>query len=391
MAASRLVRGVTRADRIADQGEPMTQTDFSPQSPIRAGARAPFPLACFAIEGGYVALFNLACALAITAILGDWRHFPHILILSMAIGMLAFLLIDGSRLALWGEHAAPPPWPLAAIVLTAAPVAHYGGSALAGALTGLTLPGMETMHSAAMTRMLAFTLLATGAASLFFVNRNRMLRARAQAEHEKARAAVIARQALQTQLQLLQSQIEPHMLFNTLANLQGLIEVDPALARRMLDQLIAYLRATLSCSRADSSTLEQEFALMDAYLGLMAVRMGPRLSYALTLPEALRATPVPPMLLQPLVENAIRHGLEARVAGGHIAVSAARDGAVLTLVVSDSGPGAAAACQPGTRLGLTNTRDRLAALFGAHASLVLDEQGARGTTVRLMLPLPLPT
>src|SRR5690606_22156517 len=133
--------------------------------------------------------------------------------------------------------------------------------------------------------------------------------AKARLEQEEAQ-----RQASEARLRLLESQLEPHMLFNTLANLRALIGSDPPRAVEMLDRLNAFLRATLAASRsaagAQRHTLRDEFARLDDYLALMAVRMGPRLRVVLSLPEPLADCPVPALLLQPLVENAIRHGLE---------------------------------------------------------------------------------
>ena len=192
---------------------------------------------------------------------------------------------------------------------------------------------------------------------------------------------------MQAQLQLLQAQIEPHMLFNTLANLQGLISFDPDRAQLLLDQLIQYLRATLSSSRAEATTLEQEFKLMQAYLGLMAVRMGARLAYTLDLPDDLRSARLPPMLLQPLVENAIQHGLEPKIEGGHITVRASVDDDQLTLTVVDDGLGLDHPGQTkGTQLGVTNIRERLQVMHGAAASLSLDANTTGGVTARLTLP-----
>jgi LytS/YehU family sensor histidine kinase len=133
----------------------------------------------------------------------------------------------------------------------------------------------------------------------------------------------------------LQSQLEPHMLFNTLANLRVLIGADSVRAQTMLDRLIAFLRATLAASRSGSHSLANEFARIEDYLALMAVRMGPRLAVRIELPDALRALPVPALLLQPLVENAIRHGLEPKVSGGRIEVSAHREADALVLDVRD--------------------------------------------------------
>lgn len=135
----------------------------------------------------------------------------------------------------------------------------------------------------------------------------------------------VQRHAQEARLKLLETQLEPHMLFNTLANLRALIAVDAERAQQMLDPVIAYLRATLHASRAATHPLQAEFDRLRDYLKLMAIRMGPRLAYALELPPALAAAPVPVLLLQPLVENSIKHGLEPKVQGGRITVRAQGD------------------------------------------------------------------
>src|SRR4029078_471767 len=132
---------------------------------------------------------------------------------------------------------------------------------------------------------------------------------------------------------LLETQLEPHMLFNTLANLRALIGADPRQAQVMLDHMIAYLRATLNASRSTTHSLQAEFDRLRDYLELMAIRMGPRLEYSLQLPPELEHTRVPALLLRPLVENSILHGLEPKVEGGRIAVSARREGNQLVLEV----------------------------------------------------------
>ncbi len=183
------------------------------------------------------------------------------------------------------------------------------------------------------------------------------------------------------------------MLFNTLANLRVLIGLDAAAAQQMLDRLIAFLRATLEASRTTAHPLATEFERVADYLALMAIRMGPRLQVRLDLPAALAAQPVPPLLLQPLVENAIRHGLEPHVAGGRLEVSARAEGGQLLLEVRDTGVGLAAAAAhgtPGTRFGLAQVRERLATLHGARAGLVLEPAGDGGGT-RATIHLPLAT
>jgi sensor histidine kinase YesM len=345
-----------------------------------------FPLRRLAVDGMYVVLFNILCALLITFVFGGGRNFGPNLLMAMCIGLTTWLLIDLARFLLWWKEDKFN-WlyflPLMAVAVLAGVSL---GSWLASWLMGTTINIAGTLGGDRGRSALLFTLFATGAATVFFASRDRLSKARAEAAMATARAEAIERQALQAQLQLLQAQIEPHMLFNTLANLQGLIALDPARAQAMLDQLIVYLRATLSAARAERTTLGQEFALLEAYLGLMSVRMGARLSFALELPDALRGMEVPPMLLQPLVENAIAHGVEPNVDGGHVQVTARALGEGVELLVSDTGRGLdAGPGKPGTGLGLANVGERLDALFGGRASLSL-EAAPQGATARIVLP-----
>lgn len=339
----------------------------------------------------YALALNVICALVITYILNPGSHLGQNLIASMCIGGIAFVMIDGSRLTLWGPDERPRALPFIAIILVSVPVAQWLGMHLFVWLTDVKVRALTTLDPADIAANLAFTLVVTGAAVLFFSSREKMSRLQTAAAQEKARAESVARQAMQAQLQLLQAQIEPHMLFNTLANLQGLISFDPERAQLLLDQLIQYLRATLSSSRADTTTLGQEFALMQAYLGLMAVRMGARLAYTLDLPDDLRQVKLPPMLLQPLVENAIQHGLEPKIEGGQLSVRASVDGSTLTLTVADDGlgldhPGQAKGSHKGTHLGVANIRERLQVMHGDAAGLSLNANTTGGATARLTLP-----
>jgi signal transduction histidine kinase len=197
------------------------------------------------------------------------------------------------------------------------------------------------------------------------------------------------RLAAESELRLLRAQIEPHMLFNTLANLRSLIDEDGKQAQRMLDQLITYLRAALVASRTESTTLYREFAQLRAYLDLMAVRMGPRLTYRLELPEALQQAAVPPMLLQPLVENAVKHGLEPKIGGGSVAVTARQTDTAIEISVTDSGLGLPAddlGDAPTNSYGLVYVRQRLSALYGPRASLTLSRQTPQGVCATVRIP-----
>ncbi|QDZ26866.1 sensor histidine kinase [Noviherbaspirillum sp. UKPF54] len=334
-----------------------------------------------------VTLFNVIGAALGTYTMYSDRGFAENLVFALCVGTLALLFIDGGRLLLWGRRI-PPLLPFIALVAAAMPVAKILGNRLAASLLGLDPANVAAYQARNATGMIIVMVLFCAGITWFFWTNGKLAVLKASVEAEQARAAAIEKQALQAQLQMLQAQIEPHMLFNTLANLQGLIAVDAARAQHMLDQLIQYLRATLSASRSAQATLEQEFALLDAYLGLMAVRMGPRLSYALHLPDQLRETMVPPMLLQPLVENAIRHGLEPKIGGGRVDVTAAHDAGTLTLSVADTGLGLDGQHQqPGTQVGVANIRERLRALYGERASFTLHPNMPEGAIAQIRIPL----
>ncbi len=260
------------------------------------------------------------------------------------------------------------------------------GQTLADSLFGFRSSSLLDLSSTNARVTLVVSLLATLVLIAIIGTAERLASARAEAEAARRLAA-------ENQLRLLESQLEPHMLFNTLANLRVLITLDPPRAQAMLDQLIGFLRATLTASRVGLHPLAEEFARIGDYLALMQVRMGPRLQVVLDLPEALRSLPVPPLLLQPLVENSIRHGLEPQVAGGRLQVSASREGQQLCLRVRDTGMGLTGGSGPdgaGTHFGLEQVRARLAALHGAAASLTLqpasDADG--GVLAEVRLPWP---
>ena len=213
---------------------------------------------------------------------------------------------------------------------------------------------------------------------------------RAQAAHEEARAAALRREALETQsiasrLRLLQAQVEPHFIFNTLSNVRRLCQSDAVAGRAMLAQLARYLRAALPRMREDHARVADEIDLVSAYLGVQQVRMGERLEVSIDVPAALLEARIPSMMLATLVENAIKHGIAPLAEGGAIHVKAARSGDHLTLSVADTGRGFVA--ESGTGVGLANIRARLAALYGNRASLKLEGNAPRGVVATIVLPL----
>jgi sensor histidine kinase YesM len=207
--------------------------------------------------------------------------------------------------------------------------------------------------------------------------------------------------ANEAQLRLLQGQMEPHFLFNTLANVISLVDADAPRAKQMLQALTDYLRASLGALRHDDSTLLAELELARRYLQLMQTRMGERLRFEIEADDRVRDAALMPLVLQPLIENAVKHGLEPQVDGGTVRVIATRlaiDGQdSLQVCIEDDGAGlAAAASRPrrrvaggadGNGIALANLRARLAARFGAAGRLTLDElETGRGTRACLIVP-----
>jgi LytS/YehU family sensor histidine kinase len=216
---------------------------------------------------------------------------------------------------------------------------------------------------------------------LIFDGQTRRIRAEAdQARHaeESARLASLAKGA---ELRALQAQIEPHFLFNTLANVQALIDYEPQKAKRMLDSFITHLRQSLDASRQTHATLGSELDMVTSYLQILSVRMGDRLSFNVECPDALRSTPFAPLLLQPLVENAVKYGLEPKLEGGMVAIIVSEATESIRIEVDDSGVGLSAktSARSGSGTGIANIRERLQTIYGSKATLEVKEKTAPGS------------
>lgn len=201
---------------------------------------------------------------------------------------------------------------------------------------------------------------------------------------EVERKLLLGRQTSEAQLQVLQSQIEPHFLFNSLAHVRRLYKTHPATGRAMLQYLSSYLGAAEPVIRERGITLGQDLELAVAYLNIQRLRMGARLEFRIEVPDALRPTIVPPMMLTTLVENAIKHGLSPLPKGGQVRIAAHDDGNCVRIVVSDTGQGFQA--NLGSGVGLANIRARLAILHADAASLSLFQQTPRGISATVVVP-----
>ena len=197
----------------------------------------------------------------------------------------------------------------------------------------------------------------------------------------------LSKQMLEARLQVMRAQIEPHFLFNALANVKRLCQTNVNDGLTMLDNLLRYLRAALPKMRGEGTTLADEADLVEAYLAVLQIRMGDRLRYRVEIASELRSQPFPPMMLLTLVENSIKHGIAPASQGGAISVRAVVAAGFLEVVVADSGLGFGAAPTAGTGIGLSNTRNRLTALHGSSGELRLSANEPHGVVATIRFPL----
>lgn len=365
---------------------PGTQPEAAPVPRHRPARRLTLALR----DSTLVAAINTGVALVLTlmalasvpelpSVSMRWQLMGANLVFSQCIGLLIYAPIEALRLTLWWQRPPRALHTLAAAAL-AVPFGYLLGGMLAGWLVGAGSEPLRQWSPAMLS--IGLVSMGTTAFAVHFITHREQL----AAERSRAEAAdLLARSA---QLQLLQQQIEPHMLFNTLATAHALIDEDPPRAQQLLEALSELLRSSMQNNAQATVSLRQEFALLRNYLQLMSLRMGKRLTHSTLLPPELEALQLPPLLVQPLVENAIKHGLDPQVGGGSIQISARREAQRLLIEVVDDGLGLQVADPfAASRIGLSNIRHRLACAYDARASLSLEPNTPRGVVARLSLPL----
>jgi LytS/YehU family sensor histidine kinase len=256
------------------------------------------------------------------------------------------------------------------------------GYGIAATLLGQTFGQPNSMILSALAGTVVLSIItgiALRAQALQEINRE------IKAEREKTERSEVQRTLAMSRLRLLQAQIEPHFLFNTLANVSSLIDVDAKRARIMLDQFTLLLRALLDQTRQTTTTVRKELQVAEAYLSVLKIRMGERLSYQIDAPAELIDREVPGMLLQPIVENAVKHGIEPRIDGGVVRVEAKREDNQLVLVVLDNGVGFVDNSKES--IGLGAIRERLAVQYGAAAQVDISRTPDGWTRVAIRIPM----
>ncbi len=325
----------------------------------------------------YTLVFDTIIALFLTAIEFGGGFFVNFII-SQCIGLSC---CTGVLTAL---HFFPSDRPIlqAIRVAVALIIGTICGSYLSTFVSGLSPAAL--FERATLFQLLAIGVIFGSIITYFFSSREQIAESQAQIQEEKIKRLTSEKKAAEANLKLLQAQIEPHFLFKTLSNVLSLLDTNPKKGKSMLVDFIQYLRASLSKIREEKATLGQEMEMIQAYLSIFKVRMGDRLSYKIDLPNYLAEISFPPMLIQPLVENAIKHGLEPQVDGGEILISGMQKDGILRLAVVDTGGGFKEEKESG--MGLSSIRERLQSLYGKSGRLILEENQPHGLKATIEVP-----
>jgi hypothetical protein len=346
---------------------------------------------------GYTLAWNCLVALVLTAVEQALVRHPgpfmrNLVQMLVGANLVGFLIHGGlvvlQRVTARGGRAARKGQ------LLVVGVGAFCGVTLAQVVLRRTSP-MQVLGSGVLTTILLYALCSTLVIGGMLLLVERRVARETAAARQQEQIATASRLLAEARLRALQAQIEPHFLYNTLANVLSLIDTRPEQARHMLARFIDYLRASLAASRAESATLGGELDQVSAYLDVLAVRMGERLRYQIESNPACRLLPIAPMLLQPLVENAVMHGIEPKLEGGEIVVRTRVEDGTLCVEVADSGMGLenivnATPPRPGGGVGLSNLRERIRQLHGPQAQLQLFDNQPCGVTARLLLPILVP-
>ncbi len=263
-------------------------------------------------------------------------------------------------------------------------VGSFLGTVLAGLVKGRDLRMMFTERLAGVSITMGLGIGFGCVVVAMFILREKHARDRERLMRAEAERHQLEKNVLEAKLALMQAQVEPHFLFNTLANVQHLVETDPPEAARVLESLIRYLRAALPQMRESATNLGREIDMARAFLEINRVRMGARLQFEIDVPETLKHRPFPPMMLISLVENAVKHGVDPCCECGSITIRAAEGEGKLRVSVEDSGEGIKP--KKGGGAGLANIRERLKALYGGSARLVIEERVPRGVIAWIEVP-----
>lgn len=325
--------------------------------------------------------FTVAICFGIAILLWMFSDDPFVehLVFSLSIGLSIHTF---TMIAIYFVRTRPI-WQIWAVTVPCGVVAGLAvGARLNGMSVGAVLSGGGTFMSLTIALI----------ASYVFYSYYQIIEMGEQLREEELNRVQYEKRLVETQLRLLQSQVEPHFLFNTLSHVVSLIGTDADKAQVMLQKLTQFLRASLRRSRAEHATLQDELDLLNDYLAILAIRMGGRLDYAIEANVDAEALELPPLILQPLVENAVVHGLEPLEEGGRLTISVTERNASLIVTIEDTGVGldedaSFGVGHSGEGMGIVNVKERLRRLYGGNARLELTDVEPHGLRVTVSIPL----
>lgn len=331
-------------------------------------------------------LFNSLIAIFLTILFASYSYsyFIRNFIYSQAIG-LSIMLISQSGIIIKNNKRFEIKFLMIAIL-----VGGFIGITLANWIIGNWILDIEfnqiiAEHPNALPTLLTCALVFGTIISYYFYARSTIAENNIALREASMQRLATEKQLTETELKLLQAQIEPHFLFNSLSNILSLIDEEPKQAKKMLESFTHYLRASLNRTRQKQTSLGDEIDLLRAYLDIHTIRFGERLRYNIEIPKALYTTNLPPLLLQPIVENAIKHGLAPKLEGGNIKITAITNTNKLEIFITDTGIGLQG--EHGTGIGLNNIRARLRTLYGNQAKMIIRQNTPCGVQVKLTIPL----
>lgn len=329
------------------------------------------------------AFFNTGIALVLTYMVLEDARLADVFIISQFIGLSICAFVSGS-LTILGERGI---FPTTLGILAGLSLGILLGSLLSWGY----MHHIRGMEIGFFLRDVFWSVLVFGVVFgvpiiYFFVSREQLQESENRVREEKIKRLTLEKEAAMTSLRLLQAQIEPHFLFNTLANVISLFEVDRSKAGQMLIHLNHYLRISLDRTRKEMITLDKELELVRHYLDIFKIRMGDRLAYEIRDHSQGICVPFPPLIIQPLVENAIKYGIEPEIEGGTIFIECKIENQRLSIVVADTGKG----IDPNLNqagIGINNVSQRLEAIYGNQAALTLKENSPQGLTACIEVPI----
>jgi sensor histidine kinase YesM len=326
-------------------------------------------------------LFSVAviCAAAAGAVVWLFINtYGDLLVSALCVGYTSMLLFTIAG------NLRQTRFPREAMQILAIIVGSFLGTVLAGVVKGRDLHQMFTERLAGVSITMGLGIGFGCVVVAMYMLREKHARDQARLLKAEAERHQLEKNVLESRLALMQAQVEPHFLFNTLANVQHLVETDPREASRMLESLIQYLRAALPQMRESATNLGREIDMARAFLEINRVRMGSRMAFAIDVPESLKCRAFPPMMLISLVENAVKHGVDPCCDASSITIRAAEADGRLRVSVVDTGEGIKP--KKGGGVGLANIRERLKALYGGTAALVIEENAPHGLVASIEVP-----